>query len=124
MDVFFGAVIIVDVKVDKSKEPIFPSEKYPYHWKGSHIILDDIEGNRDVQIKRIVHFFETIKVPRIREKTVEKLWENGMKTIKSITQASIEDFLQIKGMHGLTQFKHYIIHDIDNDINGANATAA
>ncbi len=93
---------ITDVNVDKSIKPIFPTpyEKggYEWHWERSDIILDDIEDNREVQIKRATYFYETIGVPRLREGTVTKFWEAGYKTPESIAKASIPDMVKIRGI--------------------------
>lgn len=89
---------IVDVTVDNKIEPIFPSAAIGWHWKNSDIILDDIDGNKTVQIKIMDHFFSTIGVPRLREKTLEKLWEAGYKTIQKVTNAKSSDFVKIKGI--------------------------
>jgi DNA ligase (NAD+) len=89
---------IKDVEVDTSIEPILPDNKYTWHWDKSDIILDQIEGNREVMIKRIIHFFETIEVPRLKEKTVEKLFNEGYETPESIIKASVKDFVKVKGI--------------------------
>jgi len=89
---------ISDVEVDTSVEPIFPTaERGTWHWDKSDIVLDEIEGNREVQIKIIIHFFETIAVPGLREKTAEKLWEAGFKDVRAIVSAKRDDFRKLKG---------------------------
>jgi DNA ligase (NAD+) len=90
---------IKDVDVDYHIPIVFPDEKAnKYHWEKHDLILDDIEGNKFVHIKRIVYFFETIGVPRLREKTVEKFYNAGMTTPESITKASIKNMEAIKGI--------------------------
>lgn len=92
---------IRDVKVDMSITPIFPSNKYPWIWetyRQKDILLVDIENNRDVQIKRNLHFFQTIGVARLGEKTVEKLWEAGFKTVRSIIHVSKDELIEIRGI--------------------------
>jgi DNA ligase (NAD+) len=104
---------IVDVTVDESIEPIFPPTDPGWHWKGVDIILNDPDSSKVVQIKRIEHFFITIGVPRLREKTIEKMWDFGLKTIKDITNAKPEDFIKIKGIGKKTSESHYKnIHDV------------
>jgi len=92
--------IIKDVKIDNTLEPIFPSkEKGSWTWKNKiDIVLEDIESNRWVQIQRLVYFFTTIGVPKLREKTLENLWEAGHKTIQSISKLKEVDFMKIKGI--------------------------
>lgn len=104
---------IVDVIVNQNIEPIFPPSNLGWHWKGPDIVLNDPDSSRIVQIKRIEHFFETIHVPRLREKTIEKLWDAGFKTIKDITNAKPSDFIKIKGIGKKTSESHYKnIHEI------------
>lgn len=104
---------IVDVKVNENAVPIMPSITYEWYWKGKDIVLKEIEKNRDVQIKRIVHFYETIGVPSLREKTAEKMWESGMKTAEAIAAADIKDFMKLKGFAKLSSEKLYKnVHEI------------
>lgn len=89
---------INDVTVDINVVPIYPSdEQGEWHWEPRDIVLNDIEGNKWVQIKRISYFFEVIGVPRLREGTVKNLWEGGLKTIESITQSTPKELIKIKG---------------------------
>ena len=93
---------IKDVEVDENIDPIFPISYeqggYEWHWQGSDIILDDIEGNKEVHIKRSVHFFETLGVPRLRIKTIEKFYDEGMTTPEEIARASPEQMMKVKGI--------------------------
>lgn len=90
---------IKDVTVDKSISPILPDDKYKWYWSdsGKDILLEDVEGNPDVQIKRNTHFFTTISVPGLGEGRIRKLYDNGFKTVKEVTSATIKDFQKIKG---------------------------
>lgn len=94
--------IIKDVKKNDNIIPIFPNTEkdggYAWHWDNSDIILDEIETNKEVKIKRIVHFFETIEVPRLKQKTVEKMYEYGYETPESIVKASVKDMTKVKGI--------------------------
>lgn len=105
--------MIVDVVVDEHIEPIMPDQSIGWHWKGHDIIMNDPDSDRTVQIKRIEHFFATIGVPRLREKTIEKLWDSGMKDIKAITNATPKDFIKIKGIGVKTSESHFKnIHEV------------
>jgi DNA ligase (NAD+) len=104
---------IIDCEVNEAIEPIFPNLIPSWHWKGNDIYLDDIDGNRTVQIMRMNHFFATIGVPRLREKTLEKLWNFGLKDIKAITNAKPTDFIKIKGIGKKSAEGHYRnIHEV------------
>lgn len=107
--------MIVNVVVDEKIAPIMPDPAVtgPWYWKGHDIIMNDPDSDRTVQIKRIEHFFATIGVPRLREKTIEKLWDAGMKDIRSITSATPKDFIKIKGIGTKTSESHFKnIHEV------------
>ncbi len=88
--------ILKDVVVDKSIDPIMPPLKYAWHWNRCDIILDEIENNREVQIKRIVHFFFTINVSRIGPATAEKMWNAGLKTPKDVASSTSGEFQKME----------------------------
>ena len=88
---------IKDVIVNEDVNIILPSEEFEWYWKGPEIILNEIDNNRYVQIKRIYHFFSTLGVARLGEKTAEKLWENGFQSPVEIAKADIFDLIKIKG---------------------------
>lgn len=108
---------IKDVDVDGKISPIFPPSYeeggYEWHWKSSDIILNEIETNREVLIKRIVHFFETIEVPRLRQKTAEKMYDAGMTTPESIANSTVTEMIKIKGIAEKTaKFFHTTIREV------------
>ena len=90
--------VVKDMKI----KAIYPKDidegGYDWEWKGSDIVLVDIEGNPDVHRKRILHFFQTIGIAGIGEKTVEKFYDAGMLTPEAVIRAQISDFLKIKGI--------------------------
>ncbi len=92
---------IKDVVIDQNIQPILPVTKteggWDWSWENKDIVLQDIESNPEVHIKRILHFFETISVPGIGEGRVRKLYEAGFKTIKDITLASEKDLMKTPG---------------------------
>ena len=98
---------IIDVEINDDIDPIYPPEEPSWHWDGVNIILDDIEGNPTVQIKRMLHFFQTIGVPRLGEKTIEKFYEAGMKTVKEVAAAFPKDFIKIYRIGEKLSKAHY-----------------
>ena len=88
---------IKDVEIDLDTIPIYPGDKYDWHWKNRNIYLDDIENNREVQIARITHFFKTIDSHGIGPKTIEKFWDHGYNTIKKVTNMKVSDISAIRG---------------------------
>ena len=90
---------IKDVTVDEKINAILPDDTYKWYWSdsGKDILLNDVEGNPEVQVKRITHFFTTIQTPQLGEGRVRKLYDAGMTTLKDITSAKKSDLLKIKG---------------------------
>jgi len=96
--------VIKHVDIDKNIPIIYPTKDendklYKGDWifQKLDIIVTDIENNKFVQIKRIIHFFEVIGVPGLRDATALKLWGSGFRNVESITNANISDFKKIKG---------------------------
>ena len=93
---------INDVTVDESIEPIFPPTSkeggWEWYWKRRDIVLEDVENNPRVQIKRILHFFKVMGVKGIGEKKAENFWEGGLKTAEAIVSASVGELIKIKRM--------------------------
>jgi DNA ligase (NAD+) len=105
IEVFRSGDVIPQIKDpinDPSIKVILPDtsiKNYEWHWDGSNIVLDVIEGNREVLLRRSLHFFTTIGVPKLKEKTLEKMYDlAGLKTPENIVRATVADFSKIKGI--------------------------
>lgn len=96
---------IKDVTINPNTIPIFPSDKYKWHWENKDIILDDIDSNPRVQQKRILHFLEVIQVVGIGEKTVEKIYNYGIKTINELIRTEPSKLMCISGIGSVTANK-------------------
>ena len=96
---------IKDVEVNAEIEPIYPSERYGWHWKGRDIVLDEIESNRRVREKRMLHFVSIMNVRGVGEKTVEKLYAGGFDTIKKLIDAGEKQLMQVHGIGPVTAKK-------------------
>jgi DNA ligase (NAD+) len=97
---------IKNVDIDKTIQPIYPSQDIKWHWDGLNIVLDDIDNNTQVQMNRILFFFKTIGLTNFGEKTVEKFYQHGLTTPELIIKAKINDFMKIKGI-GKKKAEHY-----------------
>lgn len=109
---------IRDVTIDTNITPIYPPNTYPWVWetyRQKDIMLVDIEGNKEVQIARNLHFFSTIGVARLGIKTIEKLWDAGFKTVESVIRAKKTELIQIRGIGNKTA--DTIIGNIDKAIS-------
>lgn len=80
---------------------------YAWHWERNDIVLDDIEGNRDVQIARILHFYSSIGTPRLGEKTIEKLWDYGFNTVAKVAAVKPAELIKLPRIGKVLSTKIY-----------------
>ncbi|MFS8160645.1 MAG: helix-hairpin-helix domain-containing protein [Candidatus Roizmanbacteria bacterium] len=90
--------IIEIVERDEDQEVILPDNTYAWSWQGIDIVLDDIEGCPEVQMKRQVHFFDTLAIPGIREGMIKRMNDGGLTTLQAILTATKADLLKINGI--------------------------
>lgn len=115
---------IKDIKIDTSITPIYPTS-FPWHWSGLDIVLDDIEPNKFVQIKRIVHFFKVLGLKQFGQKTAEKMYEHGLVSAEDIIKSSVSDFMKIKQVGKVKANNYYNdIHTIMKQISPAKLMSA
>ena len=94
-----GGIIpkIVDV-VEIRGQPLLPQQVPAWKWQGCDIVLLDIEGNVDVQKKRLVHFFKELNIPGIREGMISRIFDGGLNTLQLILRATEARLRQIRGI--------------------------
>lgn len=105
---------IKEVNIDDSIITTLPDFTYSWHWEGPNIVLDDIENNPEVTIKRIFYFMHSIGVSGIGEVRVRNLFDKGIDTLQKITNIDIQGMnkLKIPRFTGKTTEKIYnSIHD-------------
>lgn len=85
-------------------EVVVPAEtvKLPdVEWKWNSTKIDIVLKNPDedpqVNLKRIAHFFQGIKVAGLGEGLIKKLIDSGFTTIPEIVTMDMEDFMEIEG---------------------------
>ena len=78
-------------------EPSMPT--VPYIWNESHvdILLQNINENKTVQMKKILSFVQTLDVPSFGPGNVKKVFDCGFDTIPKVLTMKKEDFLEIPG---------------------------
>ena len=83
--------------VEPADEPSMPT--VPYVWNDSHvdILLQDIETNKTVKMKKILSFVQTLDVPCFGPGNVKKVFDAGFNTIPKVLTMTVEDFLTIQG---------------------------
>ena len=109
-----GDVIPKVHKVVKcSKEPLMPStEEYKYKWNksGIDIILEDMDTNEVVQMKRISEFFKKMEVDGLGRGNVQRIMNAGFNTTHKILNMSKADFMTVEG------FKEKMTNKVYNSI--------
>lgn len=102
IDVIRSCDVIPDIyKIKKnSSEADMPIYKYKWNDTMSDIysINDNIENNKEQEIKLITDFFKKINTENLGPGLVKKLYENNYNSIKKIINIKKEDLLKIEGI--------------------------
>ena len=102
--------------IKPAKEAQMPDSSIKWHWNETQVdaIIDNIDDNEDVNTKRIISFFEVMKIAGVGEGVVKKLVNAGYNEIKTILKltpdviASLEGF-QLKSATNVYTSIHKII---------------
>ena len=95
-----GDVIPYIYKIIKNAgKPQMPPENIKWHWNETRVdaIIDDVEGSEDVRIKRIIAFFETMKIRGVGEGNVNKLVNAGYDEVSVILELTPDVIAQVEG---------------------------
>jgi len=102
--------------IKSAKEAQMPNSDIKWHWNETEVdaIVDNIDDNKDVNTKRIVSFFEVMKITGVGEGVVNKMVKAGYEEVKLILQltpdviASIDGF-QLKSATNVHTAIHKVI---------------
>jgi len=88
------------LKPSSSGKPKVPNIDYKWNETKVDFVVKDIFGAaKDIIIlKRLLHFFRTLKVKNLSEGILKKMIDHGYKNIFSIVGADPEDFIDIDGL--------------------------
>lgn len=118
-----GDVIPKIERILKSVEPEMPDRNYTWTKTNVDIVCNDISDEQIV--KQITHFFKTIDVKYFSQKTVEKLVDAGNRTIKSIIDLNISDYMMIDTFKEKLSTKlHDELHTSLKEVELSNLMAA
>ena len=95
-----GDVVPYIYKIIKCSESAqMPDESVKWHWNDTHVdaIVDDMESNDDVRVKRIISFFSVMKIAGVGEGVVNKLVNAGYEEIKTILELTPDVIAGIDG---------------------------
>ena len=106
-----GEIIPYIAKVLKKVKPSVPDPKVfgEYHLtkNDTDYVLSAPLENEDFRVKKIARFFANLEVDYLREQTVRKMYEVGFDNVKSITRATVKDFMGIPGIQAKGANKLY-----------------
>jgi DNA ligase (NAD+) len=95
-----GDVIPYIYSIIKNSETAqMPDKSIKWHWNDTNVdaIVDDIENNDDVRVKRIISFFSVMKIAGVGEGVVNKLVSAGYEEVKMILQLTPDIIAGIDG---------------------------
>jgi DNA ligase (NAD+) len=86
--------------VKASSAPLMPSpEDYDFKWNASNIdiILNDIDSNEIVKMKRISEFFKNLEVDGLGRGNVQRMMNAGYDSVYKILNMTKDDFMEVDG---------------------------
>lgn len=94
--------------VEPANKPQLPDPNIhgEWHWttndNGVEVdaVLDNVDGNRGVAILKSVDIFTKLKIPHLKEGSIEKLYDAGFKTPQAIMNAEYTDLYMVLGENG------------------------
>ena len=113
-----GEIIPKIVEVLEKTEPQLPEVDYVWNETKKEIILQNINDDKDVKIKKIISFFKELDVKNIGPGIFKKMFQNGFDTIKKIINIQKEDLIKLDGIKEKSSNKIFgSIHNvIDNPL--------
>ena len=104
-----GDVIPYVTEILSSSEtglPQMPDVKYEWTKTGVDIkVIESIDSNDELQLQNLIYFFDKIGVKGLSKGNITKMFEAGFKDVKTIFNASMQDFLKVEGFKEKTAEK-------------------
>ena len=99
-------------------KPSFPDLEYI--WNDTHvdIMLKDKSKSDDVTIKRMVYFAKVLAMKGVGEGVVERMYKNGVDTIKKMLSISVEELIKMEGFQKKSAEK--VVKEIKDSVAKAN----
>jgi len=100
-------------------KPSFP-ENCKFKWNDTHvdIVLEDSSSTEDVIVKRMTYFAKTLDMKGVGEGIVQRLYTNGVNTIKKLLNVNTEELLKMEGFQKKSAEK--LVNEIKEAINKAD----
>ena len=104
--VLSGDVIPYIEEIIKSTYPKMPSG-VSYKWDTNRLHLISLEENKELKIKKMIHFIKTIKIDFLSVGIVTKLYNGGFKDLPSILSIKKKQLLELEGFKETLSNKIY-----------------
>ena len=108
-----GDVIPFIKEVVKPTKALLPDIEYTWTESNVDIVVSNKKENKEVNINIMINFFAKLSIENISKGIITKLYNCGYKSIVSVLEASIDDFLELEGFKSKLATKIY-----DNIQNG------
>jgi len=101
-----------------SGKPSLPNVKYK--WNDTHvdIVLEDKEAAEDVIVKRMTYFAVTLEMKGVGKGIIERLYKNGIDTIKKLVNVKVDELLEMEGFQKKSAEK--VVNEIRESIKKAD----
>ena len=101
-----------------SGKPSLPNVKYK--WNDTHvdIVLEDKELAEDVIVKRMTYFATTMEMKGVGKGIVERLYKNGIDSIKKLVNVKVDELLEMEGFQKKSAEK--VVNEIRESIKKAD----
>ncbi len=99
-------------------KPSFPTVEYV--WNDTHvdILLKDKSKSDDVNIKGMTYFAKTLEMKGVGEGVVERIYKNGIDTIKKMLNVTVEELVKMEGFQKKSAEK--VVKEIKDSVAKAN----
>lgn len=88
-----GKIIPLIKSVVARAKPTLP--RVPCKWSPSGVDLIQTTADRHTAIRSLVHFFRTVDVPKLGERTVSNLYDKGLDSVRKIATATVAELQDV-----------------------------
>lgn len=85
----------IEYVLKPAQEPLMPDVPYRWDERGIAIRVADSSNNKKIRVKKLTHFFTTLKVEGLKEANIQVLVDNGFDSFIKIISMTLDDFLTL-----------------------------
>ena len=99
-------------------KPSFPSSEYEWNETHVDIVLKDKSTDQGVAVKNMAYFATTLGMKGVGEGIVERLYKNGVTSIKKMLNVTVEEVIKMEGFQKKSAEK--VVSEIANGFERAD----